>query len=164
MPYLFSDDEVRRIFEAADSLQLSHNAKSNVELPMLLRMLYSCGFGLSELLAVRVGDINFGRGFVLLKTTKRQKQRIVPFSDTLTKMLNRYCLAMDLMGSPENYIFQRHTPEQMPDRVHIQNTSGEYWNLYPPWYSDQRPLSALFPAPLCHKILCSGGTGRTPGE
>lgn len=105
VPYLFSDDEVRRIFEAADSLQLSHNAKSNVELPMLLRMLYSCGFRLSELLAVRVGDIDFERGFVLLKTTKRQKQRIVPLDDALTKMLNRYCLAMNLMGSPENYIF-----------------------------------------------------------
>lgn len=34
MPYLFSDDEVQRIFEAADSLQLSYNAKSNVELPI----------------------------------------------------------------------------------------------------------------------------------
>lgn len=78
MPYLFSDDEVQRIFEASDSFQLSYNAKSNVELPMLLRMLYSCGFRLSELLTVRIGDINFERGFVLLKTTKRQKQRIVP--------------------------------------------------------------------------------------
>lgn len=105
MPYLFSDDEVQQIFEAADSLQLSYHAKSNIELPMLLRMLYSCGFRLSELLAVRVGDINFERGFVLLKTAKRRKQRIVPFGDALTKMLNRYCLAMDLMGSPENYIF-----------------------------------------------------------
>ena len=105
VPYLFSDDEVRQIFEAADSLQLSYHAKSNIELPMLLRMLYSCGFRLSELLAVRVGDINFERGFVLLKTAKRRKQRIVPFGDALTKMLNRYCLAMDLMGSPENYIF-----------------------------------------------------------
>ena len=54
VPYLFSDDEVRRIFEAADSLQLSYNVKSKVEFPMLLRMLYSCGFRLSELLAVRV--------------------------------------------------------------------------------------------------------------
>lgn len=105
VPYLFSDDEVQRIFETADSLQLSYHAKSNVELPMLLRMLYSCGFRLSELLAMRVGDINFKRGFVLLKTTKRQKQRIVPLGDSLTKMLNQYCLAMDLMGSPENYIF-----------------------------------------------------------
>ncbi len=105
MPYIFTDDEVRRIFEAADSLQLSYNAKSNVELPMLLRMLYSCGFRLSELLAVRVGDINFERCFVLLKNTKNQKQRIVPLGNTLTEMLNRYCLAMNLKGSSENYIF-----------------------------------------------------------
>lgn len=44
VPYLFSDDEVHRIFEAADSLKLSYHAKSNVELSMLLRMLYSLWF------------------------------------------------------------------------------------------------------------------------
>lgn len=44
VPYLFSDDEVHRIFEAADSLKFSYHAKSNVELSMLLRMLYSLWF------------------------------------------------------------------------------------------------------------------------
>ena len=105
VPHLFTDEEIAKIFKAADSLQLSYNAKSNAELPMLLRMLYSCGFRLSELLAVRIGDINFELGVVLLKNTKNQKQRLVPLGNTLTEMLNRYCLAMDLMGSPENYIF-----------------------------------------------------------
>jgi len=105
LPHIFTDEEIAKIFEAADSLQLSYHAKSNVELPMLLRMLYSCGFRLSELLAVRVGDIHFDRGFVLLKNTKNQKQRIVPLGNTLTEMLNRYCLAMNLMGSLDNYIF-----------------------------------------------------------
>lgn len=105
MPYIFSDDEVRRIFGAVDSLRLSRNAKSQTEMPMLLRMLYSCGFRLSELLAVHIGDINFDRGFVFLKDTKNRKQRLVPLGDALTGMLSKYCLAMDLMGSPENYVF-----------------------------------------------------------
>jgi len=105
IPYIFSDDEVHRIFEAADSLQFLRSSKSQIEMPMLLRMLYSCGFRLSELLAVRIGDINFERGFILLKDTKNQKQRFVPMGNALTEMLTKYCLAMDIMGSSENYVF-----------------------------------------------------------
>jgi len=105
IPYIFSDDEIRRIFEAVDSLQLLRSAKSQTEMPMLLRMLYSCGFRLSELLSVRIGDINFERGFVFLKDTKNRKQRIVPMGEALTEMLARYCLAMKLMDSPDNYVF-----------------------------------------------------------
>lgn len=110
MPYLFSEDDVRRIFDAADSLQFLRSAKSQTEVPMLLRMLYSCGFRLSELLSVRVGDINFGRGFVFLKDTKNRRQRLVPMEDALTEMLARYCLAMGLMGFPENYLFPGRSP------------------------------------------------------
>lgn len=72
---------------------------------MALRMLYSCGFRLGELLAIRVGDINFERSFVLLRDTKNKKQRIVPLGDALTEMLFKYCLAMSLMECAENYIF-----------------------------------------------------------
>lgn len=35
IPHLFTDEEIAKIFEAADSLQLPRNAKANVELPML---------------------------------------------------------------------------------------------------------------------------------
>ena len=79
MPHLFTDEEIAKIFKAADSLQLSYNAKSNAELPMLLWMLYSCGFRLSELLAVRIGDINFEIGVVLLKNTKTRSSDLFPW-------------------------------------------------------------------------------------
>ena len=105
VPYLFSETEIRRIFKEVDSMSFPPGGNLRLELPMLLRMLYSCGFRLSELLAVRIGDINFERGFIFLKNTKNRKQRLVPLGNTLTEMLNRYCLAMNLMSSPENYIF-----------------------------------------------------------
>lgn len=109
-PYLFSDEEVRKIFESADSIQFSRRAKSRMEFPMLLRMLYSCGFRLSELLAVRIGDINFEQGFILLKDTKGRKQRIVPLGGTLAGMLAQYCRAMGLSGPAENFIFPGRSP------------------------------------------------------
>lgn len=105
IPYLFSDAEIHKIFAAADSIPHRKNSKHAIAFPMMLRLLYSCGFRLGELLTIQISDINFERGFVLLRDTKNKKQRIVPLGNTLSEMLYKYCLAMNLMGHTENYIF-----------------------------------------------------------
>lgn len=105
IPHLFSDAELQAIFTAADSIPHRKNSKHAIVLPMVLRMLYSCGFRLGELLAIRVSDINFKRGVVLLRDTKNRKQRVVPLGNALTEMVYKYCLAMGVMGCAENYIF-----------------------------------------------------------
>lgn len=105
IPHLFSDAEIQIIFAAADSIPHRRNSKRAIIFPMVLRMLYSCGFRLGELLAIQVGDINFELSFVLLRDTKNKKQRVVPLGYALTEMLYKYCLAMNLMGCTDNYIF-----------------------------------------------------------
>jgi len=122
MPYFFSDMEIQKIFVAADSIPFRSNSNRHMELPMLLRMLYSCGFRLGELLEAQICDINFELGIILLRDTKNRKQRIVPLGDTLTAMLNRYCLAMNLMGNPENCIFPGDDCKK-----HISQRSVESW-------------------------------------
>lgn len=104
-PYLFSETEIDKIFAAADSIPPRKNSKHAIVLPMVLRMLYSCGFRLGELLAIQISDIDFERGCVLLKNTKNKKQRIVPLGDALSEMLYKYCLSMNLLEHTENYIF-----------------------------------------------------------
>lgn len=122
VPYLFSDAEIEIIFAAADSIPFRKNSKHPIVFPMILRMLYSCGFRLGELLAIQVCDISFQQGIVLLRDTKNRKQRIVPLGATLTDMLDKYCLAMDLLGDSENYIF----PGKEPNK-HISQRAIEEW-------------------------------------
>ena len=108
IPYIFSDSEIERIFKAADNLT-TYGKKglilSHAELPMILRMLYGCGFRIGELLHVHVRDVNFQQKTVLLKDTKNKKQRIVPMSISLSEMLERYCYAMGIIHKPESYLF-----------------------------------------------------------
>ena len=116
IPYIFSEDEIERIFAAADTLPLPKAPNANVlfqvEFPMILRMLYGCGFRIGELLQVRVGDIDFERGTVLLKNTKNKKQRLVPMHDSLSSMLCQYCTAMELTQNCDTFLFPGRLPGQ----------------------------------------------------
>lgn len=122
IPYLFSDTEIEKIFAAADSFPMLNNSNRHLELPMLLRMLYCCGFRLDELLKTQVGDVDFERGVILLRNTKNKKQRIVPLGDNLTAMLYRYCLALNRLTSPLNYIFPGKGTKN-----HLSKCTAEAW-------------------------------------
>lgn len=121
-PYVFSQDELAKLFAAADSIRIRKGTIHYLIMPMLLRLLYSCGFRLGEILAVQVGDIDFPRGIIFLRNTKNKKQRIVPMTENLTIMLYRYCVAINVMDNPENYIF----PSKLENQP-ITKRSVEEW-------------------------------------
>lgn len=114
--YLFSDTEVERIFHAADRLEPVVGKPTTRYLrftfPMLLRMLYGCGLRLGETLSMKVGDVNFDNGVLLMKNTKNNKQRIVPVDGGLSETLRRYCMAMGIMGNPGAWLFPTGDPER----------------------------------------------------
>ena len=90
-PYAFTADEMARIFEAADDLLLSYpNSRKAAEFPVLLRMLYGCGFRIGEVITLTWDDIDLANGVVTVKNAKNRKQRIVPMSDELTRILTLY--------------------------------------------------------------------------
>ena len=121
-PYIFSQEELARLFAAADSIRIRKGTIHHLIMPMLLRLLYSCGFRLGEILAVQIGDIDFARGVIFLRNTKNRKERIVPMTESLTIMLYRYCIAINVVDDPENYIF----PSKLENRP-ITKRSVEEW-------------------------------------
>ena len=90
-PYVFSKEEMRRIFEVADDLVLSYpNSRKVAEFPVLLRLLYGCGFRLGEATALTWNDIDLIEGVITVKVAKNQKQRLVPMSEELVRILKLY--------------------------------------------------------------------------
>lgn len=122
VPYLFSKEELDKLFAAADSIRIRKGTIHHLIMPMLLRLLYSCGFRLGEILAVQVGDVDFTRGIIFLRNTKNKKQRIVPMTESLTTMLYRYCMAINVIDDPQNYLF----PSKIENRP-ITKRSVEEW-------------------------------------
>lgn len=109
MPYVFSEEEIQILLSSADQWCDRHkNSKTrqtDMEFCMLLRMLLGCGFRLGEPLTAKVKDINFSSGIILIRHAKNNKQRAIPMNETLTEMLERYCIAMGIKAEPESYLF-----------------------------------------------------------
>jgi integrase len=111
MPYIFSDAELEKVFLCSDKAACDDGSKADFEFAMLLRVLYGCGLRLGEALKIVRGDVDFGRGTLLLRQPKNKRQRIVPMHKTLLKMLMRYCVAMGILGQPEALLFPGCKPD-----------------------------------------------------
>jgi integrase len=123
VPYIFSDDEMTKIFCTADAKAIITKgpAISRFEFPMILRLLYGCGLRLGETLNLIVSDVDFKRGTLFIRIAKNKKQRIVPMHESLTKILMQYCAAMDITANPNAFLF----PGAKPDS-HLTNGSADY--------------------------------------
>lgn len=126
VPYLYTDQDIESIFEVADSFVSSRTVKNIYiahEMPLLLRLLFCCGMRVGEAINVRVGDIDFERKLFILRVTKKNKQRLVPFGLGLSEILYSYCVAMDILNDCEAYLF----PEDS-EYSHISaNSVGNYY-------------------------------------
>ena len=108
IPYIFSDEELKRIFSFSDNIILTKgqlNPYIQLEFPMMLRIMYGCGLRVGETLALEMKDVDLDGGILTLKHTKGDKQRLVPMHHTLASILKRYCLAMGVIGKPEALLF-----------------------------------------------------------
>ena len=109
IPYIYSDEEIQRIFYYADNLSLkstSHKSPYHtIKVPMILRILYGCGTRIGETVAIRRSDIDFENGTLFLKETKNSKERLIPVHDSLKEILERYCVVNGIMEQPNAYLF-----------------------------------------------------------
>lgn len=80
LPNVLSKEEVKKIL----------NAHSNIKHKTMLSLIYSCGLRRSELLNLKPTDIDSKRNVVIIKQAKGKKDRIVPLSQNILKMLREY--------------------------------------------------------------------------
>ena len=69
-PYVFSSDEVSRLFAAADNVSEDIQSKqcTGIDFPLILRLLYGCGLRLNEALSLRIVDVDLQTGVLLIRS------------------------------------------------------------------------------------------------
>lgn len=92
VPYIFSEDEMGRIFAAADHIS-SRNVAGSKELgSVIFRILYSTGLRVGELTALKLGDVAVNEEIPHLRivNTKTKQDRLVVLSPTSVEALRWY--------------------------------------------------------------------------
>jgi len=90
-PYIFTDSELRQLFDAVDSWSgEGHDQRIRAFLPVLLRLIYTCGLRPGEAFGLQREDVNFATGEVRVRENKRHKERLVVMSDDMLKLMCEY--------------------------------------------------------------------------
>ncbi len=80
LPEVLSQEEVVNIFEALD----------NIKHKTMLMLIYSAGLRRSEMLNLRIGDVDFHRNIVFIRSGKGHKDRQSVLSQNLAPLLQNY--------------------------------------------------------------------------
>ena len=92
LPSVLSEEEVLKVISATANLK--HKA--------ILVTIYSCGLRLSELLNLKITDIQSDRHLLLIRDGKGKKDRHTILSDTTLGLLRKYYLVF----KPKEYLFE----------------------------------------------------------
>jgi integrase/recombinase XerD len=92
LPNVLSKEEVKSILQAL----------SNVKHKDMLSLIYSCGLRRSELLNLKLTDIDSKRHLIIVRQSKGRKDRIVPLSDKILQLLRDYFIVFE----PKVWLFE----------------------------------------------------------
>ena len=89
--YIFTDAEIEKMLDSADHFPVCmQNPVKKYQIPVMFRMLFNCGLRTSELLNLRVCDVDFTEKFLQFVTQNFTKSRLVPFTDAVAIPLANY--------------------------------------------------------------------------
>ena len=105
-PYIFSKDEIKRIFEVADNLDSGRrNTRSADFYPVIFRLLYSSGLRISEALFLTMKDVDLKNGTLFVKKSKKYKDRLLPINPQLIPFLECYAEKYHKTFQNDDYFF-----------------------------------------------------------
>lgn len=115
LPDFLDFDEVEKILAAGDK-----SAPKDYRDSMMLETLYASGMRVSELISVKIADIDFKRGIIKV-TGKGSKQRIVPIYDSLLEKIKDYLIIRNeyfVKERDEGFLFLNHNGSPL-SRQHV---------------------------------------------
>lgn len=105
LPNVLSKEEVKLIL----------NAHGNIKHKAMLSLIYSCGLRRSELLNLKIKDIESARNLILIKQAKGKKDRIVPLSNKILGLLRDYFIAY----KPKEWLFEGQDKNRQYDEASL---------------------------------------------
>jgi integrase/recombinase XerD len=140
VPRMLTDEEVRKFFQAVDSLEpTARSPLRHLIIPEVFRLLFGCGFRVREVLKLRVRDIDLQQGIITVRQGKFRKDRLVPPAFSLVNRLRKYAA---------------HFENRPPDAIFFPGPGGRPYSL--------RTVYGLFRQLLLQCGIPHAGRGKGP--
>jgi integrase len=152
--YIFTDDEMRRLFVSIESIPDNRYEPMLREMfPVMMRLTYTCGLRPNESRVLKYGNINFNTGTILITETKCNKERIVVMSPDMLARVREYEAKRAPLSHGSEYFFPKWDGGVFEPRV-IQGYFFECWKrANPNVYRDELPRVRVYD--LRHRFATS---------
>jgi len=104
VPYIFTDEELSRLFAACDNTRTPNTIRSEV-VSLIFRMLYACGMRVSEAVNLKVEDVDLVQGLIRIYETKFSKERFLPVDNALLARMKIYSRKAHVLSNPNSPFF-----------------------------------------------------------
>ncbi len=104
-PHIYTDDEIHRYFHAVDTYHSARNRVEAVQLPVLFRLLYSCGTRINETLGIKKTNVDLENGIIKLIEVKNDCERYIVLGSDMRELMNRFAEKTFYLIGDDDYIF-----------------------------------------------------------
>lgn len=115
IPYIYSLSELHKFFAETDKCKFtSQFPYRHIIMPVIFRMVYSCGLRISEARLLKVQDVNLTDGVLTIHQSKMDNSRLAPMTDELTKMCRQYASQAHSITNNDSYFFPIKSGQPIP--------------------------------------------------
>lgn len=105
-PYIFSDNELERLFRQADLEKYDRKAPArNLIIPVIYRLIYFCGLRPNEGRELMRKDVDFEARSIFIRKNKSHRERLIPMSEDVAEMCFEYQKKLCLIYPDCEYFF-----------------------------------------------------------
>lgn len=106
VPHIYTVNELQRFFHETDHCHyVSECPQRHLIMPVLFRMIYSCGLRSSEARLLKLEDVDLEAGVLTIQHSKNDNSRLVPMSDELTGRCRDYFKSVHVMPKRSDFFF-----------------------------------------------------------
>lgn len=106
VPHIYGAEELEAIWEQADTMQYHRQSPYiNLEMPVILRLLYGCGLRVSEACSLRKEQCDLKSGIITVLDDKNGKDRLNPMSDSLIIFMCEYMSKISTICPDTQFLF-----------------------------------------------------------
>ncbi len=109
VPHIYTKDELKLFFSVLDQISYDvHSPARHLVAPVIFRLLYCCGLRSSEVIGLKVENVDLATGMLTILESKGHKDRIVMMSDDVLTLCRTYHQRVSTIWPGRTYFFPNH--------------------------------------------------------